>query len=319
MSSPLLDISDLTISFPSPLGDVMVVRNLSLSLDEGTTLGLVGESGCGKTVTAYSILNLVPQPGQVVSGTVHYRGQDLLSLSNDDIRRVRGKKIAMIFQEPMTSLNPVYSIGFQMRESLMLHLDLSKGEADHQAAELLDRVGIPNAMERLSSFPHEFSGGQRQRIMIAMALSTSPDLLIADEPTTALDVTIQAQILELLLDLQQERNMSLLVISHDLGIIAGLADQVAVMYAGEVVEKGSTKQVFEEPRHPYTTGLFDAIPTMGSTKKLSSIPGTVPIIRGPVIGCPFEPRCPRAEEQCKTTVPPLRETGEGHVARCLLV
>ncbi|MGL4368362.1 MAG: ABC transporter ATP-binding protein, partial [Spirochaetota bacterium] len=256
----LLSIEDLTIRFTTPSRSALAVRNLSLSVDKGETLGIVGESGCGKTMTAYAILRLVKKPGEITSGRILYNGKDLLALPENELRAVRGKEIAMIFQEPMTSLNPVFKVGDQIAETIQLHLGKSKNESRQRAVELLTLAGIPDPRKRINSYPHELSGGMRQRVMIAMALSADPSMLIADEPTTALDVTIQAQILDLLLNIQQQRNMSLIFISHDLGVISNVADRIAIMYAGEICETGSAKDIFTNPLHPYTIGLFEAVP-----------------------------------------------------------
>ena len=318
MTSPLLDVINLNVSFPMEDETVYAVRDVSFSLEKGRTLGLVGESGCGKSVTAFSLLRLLASPGRIDSGSVLYQGRDLLTLSGNEIRKVRGKEIGIIFQEPMTSLNPVFTIGFQITESLRLHLGVSAAEAKEMTMDLLSSVGIPNPRGRFNSYPHEFSGGMRQRVMIAMSLAPQPEVLIADEPTTALDVTIQAQILDLLLKIQSEREMSLILITHDLGIVANTADSLAIMYAGEIVETGSTTTVFEKAGHPYTRGLFDAIPRMGSAKgKLRTIPGTVPTINRRPRGCPFHPRCGIGSEECLTAAVPLRESGETHAVRCI--
>jgi len=316
--APLLSIENLRISFD--LGDsrLFAVRGLSLDLDEGTTLGLVGESGCGKSVTAFSILRLIDQPGSIDGGTITYRGENLLALDDAAMREIRGGEIAMIFQEPMTSLNPVFRIGYQISEAIRLHLGKDKAEAKERAIELLDQVGIPSPGKRYDSYPHELSGGMRQRVMIAMALSAEPSILIADEPTTALDVTIQAQILDLLLKLQSERNMSLLLITHDLGIVANLADRIAIMYAGEIVESGTTEQIFNAPLHPYTIGLFEAIPRPGSVGgRMKTIPGTVPAITAEPRGCVFHPRCSRGSEECLRDSIDLMERHGTQKVRCI--
>jgi peptide/nickel transport system ATP-binding protein len=314
----LLDIRGLNVSFPLDGETVYAVRDVSFSIRKGETMGLVGESGCGKSVTAFSILRLLARPGTIDSGSVLYRGRDLLSLSDEDMRRVRGKEIAMIFQEPMTSLNPVFTIGFQITESIRLHLGMGPAEARDLALDLLDSVGIPNPSGRFSAYPHEFSGGMRQRVMIAMALAPRPAMLIADEPTTALDVTIQAQILDLLMDVQRKNDMSLLLITHDLGIVANIADSVAIMYAGEIVESGSTTTVFEKAAHPYTRGLFNAIPRMGSKGgRLKTIPGTVPTVNELPGGCPFHPRCFMAADECLAGRVALIERDRGHAVRCV--
>lgn len=318
-NGPILDVDDLSVSFYLPDSVVRAVRSCSFHVDRGRTLGLVGESGCGKSVSAYSIMRLVSPPGIIDSGEVRYRGRDLLGLDNDEMRKMRGAEIAMIFQEPMSSLNPVFRIGYQISESLRLHLGMSPSEARERAVDLLGTVGIPSPAKRYDSYPHEFSGGMRQRVMIAIALSASPSLLIADEPTTALDVTIQAQILDLLVKLQEDRDMSLLLITHDLGIVASVADSIAIMYAGEIVEYGSTSDIFTSPLHPYTRGLFDAVPRIGENRdKLNTIPGVVPAITETPSGCVFYPRCAYGTEECLRGPVSLTEYGgNGHRARCV--
>jgi oligopeptide/dipeptide ABC transporter ATP-binding protein len=314
----LLSINDLNVTFYGGQEPTMAVRSLSLDIREGETLGLVGESGCGKSVTAFSILRLIDPPGRIDSGAIRYRGVDLLGLDNEGIRKYRGKEIAMIFQEPMTSLNPVFTVGYQISEVVRLHLGTSAPEAKRIAVEMLGLVGIPNPGKRYNSYPHELSGGMRQRVMIAMALSAKPSMLIADEPTTALDVTIQAQILDLLLRLQEERNMSLLLITHDLGIVANMADSVAIMYAGEIVEYGALRDVFNAPLHPYTEGLFEAIPRIGSNaSRMKTIPGMVPTIRTRPAGCVFYPRCPKRADECMASPVPLVTKNGAHMVRCV--
>jgi oligopeptide/dipeptide ABC transporter ATP-binding protein len=314
----LLAVRDLIVEFPGEEENVLAVRGASLDIEKGTTLGLVGESGCGKTVTAYSLLGLVPFPGRVTAGEIRYGGRDILSMDPEELRRLRGGTMGMVFQEPMTSLNPVFSIGYQLREAIELHTDLGGKAARRQAVLLLDRVGIADASRRIDDYPHEFSGGQRQRIMIAMALAPGPELLIADEPTTALDVTIQAQILDLLLKLQEEEGMTLLIITHDLGIVARMADRVAIMYAGEIVEEGSTEEVFNRPLHPYTLGLFRSLPRPGLGRvDLETIPGTVPNLGRAHVGCSFAPRCSYTVDACREGVIPLEEKQTAHSARCI--
>jgi oligopeptide/dipeptide ABC transporter ATP-binding protein len=315
--APLLEVNNLNVRFPLSGGDILAVRDVSFSLRKGRTLGFVGESGCGKSVTAYSILRLVPPPGTTDSGSILYQGRDIVRMEDDEIRKVRGKEIAMIFQEPMTSLNPVFTVGYQIMESITLHMGMSKHEAREYAAELLNSVGIPDPAQRLNSYPHELSGGMRQRAMIAMALSASPSILIADEPTTALDVTIQAQILDLLMKLQDERKMSLLLITHDLGIVANIADEIAIMYAGEIVEYGKTADIFRKPGHPYTRGLFGAIPRIGENRKeLRTIPGMVPAITVPPKECTFFPRCDIGINEC-TLSPVALVRSKGRAVRCI--
>ena len=317
-AQPLIQVEHLSISFPLEEENVLAVRDVSFSLEQGKTLGLVGESGCGKSVTAFSILRLLPQPGRIDSGRILYKGRDIAELTDEEMRKIRGREIAMIFQEPMTSLNPVFTIGSQIEESIRLHCAVSKQEAKERALELLDQVGIPNPVNRYKSYPHEFSGGMRQRVMIAIALAGEPEVLIADEPTTALDVTIQAQILDLLLGLQEKRNMSLILITHDLGIVANMADTIAVMYAGEIVECGPTDVIYQEQGHPYTRGLFEAIPKIGTfTDRLKSIPGTVPSISLMPEECVFYPRCPMGSRECRNAAVPLIDKGDMHPVRCI--
>jgi oligopeptide transport system ATP-binding protein len=314
----ILDVRDLSVTFPIEEEKILAVRGLSFSLKAGQTLGLVGESGCGKSVAAFSIMRLTPPPGHIESGEVVYRGTDLVKLGGEEMRKIRGREIAMIFQEPMTSLNPVMTIGSQISESLTLHLSLSKKEAREKAVDLLDRVGIPSPARRYGSYPHEFSGGMRQRVMIAMALSAEPSILIADEPTTALDVTIQAQILDLLMKIQEERSMSLLLITHDMGIVANIADEIAVMYAGEIVEFGKTRDIFADPGHPYTRGLFNAIPKIGGRgTRLATIPGVVPSVNFRPVQCVFYPRCPIGVKKCLGGPIDMKRKKGGHEARCI--
>lgn len=310
---PLLDVQHLTVSF----GNVPVVRDLSFRLFKGRTLCLVGESGSGKSMTAFSLMRLVPDPGRIVSGSLLFDGEDLLKLDEKAMRGRRGRDISMIFQEPMTSLNPVLRIGGQIAEPLEIHQKLSHREALEKAAELMALVGIPDPHRRLSDYPHQFSGGMRQRVMIAMALACSPKLLLADEPTTALDITIQGQILRLLGRLARERDMGVLLITHDLGVVAEAADDVAVMYAGELVEQAPVNAFFERPLHPYSEGLMACAPLVGNhdSSRLPSIPGMVPLPSELPEGCAFRPRCPHASPECLTT-PPLQSMGEGHLVRC---
>ncbi|MEJ5361165.1 MAG: ABC transporter ATP-binding protein [Spirochaetota bacterium] len=316
----IVTIENLTISFTNLYGKSYAVRNLSLSIPKGKTLGLVGESGCGKSVTAYSILNLVPKPGNIESGTITYNSINLLHCPDDTLRSIRGKNIAMIFQEPMTSLNPVFTIGYQVQEAVELHLNYSKQEAKEYTIQLLGKAGIPNPSQRYFAYPHELSGGLRQRAMIAMALAAHPDLLIADEPTTALDVTIQSQILDLLLTLQATEHMSMLLITHDLGIVANTADYIAIMYAGEIVEYAPTKEIFDNPLHPYTHGLMNCIPSLHKTaKRLYTIPGNVPIITQPPQGCVFHPRCSLGDDECLKKPVDLLGRKNGHLVRCIKV
>jgi peptide/nickel transport system ATP-binding protein len=308
---PLLELRNLKTWFYTDEGIAKSVDGVSYSLLPGETLGCVGESGCGKSVTALSIMRLIPDPpGKIVEGQVLLEGTDLVTLPEDEMRKIRGNKIGMIFQEPMTSLNPVFTIGNQIAEAVMLHQKVGKREARERAIEMLRRVKIPAAEKRVDEYPHQMSGGMRQRVMIAMALSCDPKLLIADEPTTALDVTIQAQILTLIRDLQQEFGMSVLLITHDLGVIAQTAQHVNVMYAGKVVERAATRELFKNPRHPYTVGLFRSIPKLGQKlRRLDVIPGVVPSALEFPAGCRFRNRCPFARERCAAEEPPLREIG----------
>jgi len=314
----LLSVNNLRVSFSMNGYRIFAVRGASFELKKGETLGLVGESGCGKSVTAFSILRLIDPPGFIDDGEIVYNGANLLTLDEESIRKVRGKEISMIFQEPMTSLNPVFRIGFQIEEVLRLHLGLNKKDARDNAIELLRQVGIPSPEKRCDSYPHELSGGMRQRVMIAMALAANPAILIADEPTTALDVTIQAQILDLLLQIQNERHMSLLLITHDLGIVANVADRIAIMYAGEIVETGSTQEIFNNPLHPYTIGLFEALPRQGTVReRMSTIPGSVPTISEEIHGCTFHPRCFKGGDECLKDAIPLEEANPLHFVRCV--
>lgn len=315
----LLEVRNLCTYFHTEEGLGKAVDGVSFELRRGETLGLVGESGCGKSVSALSVMRLIPQPpGQIESGEILFGGRDLLRLSEEEMCRVRGDEIAMIFQEPMTSLNPVLTCGFQITESVILHQGVSKQEARNRAIEMLRLVGIPAPEQRVDEYPHQLSGGMRQRVMIAMALSCNPQLLIADEPTTALDVTIQAQILELLQRLQEELKMAVLMITHDLGVIAEVADRVAVMYAGQVVEYASTRDLFNSPQHPYTRGLMQSVPRLDeSRERLDIISGIVPDAREFPEGCRFAPRCPLAEDRCRSASVELRALSEEHLGRCL--
>jgi len=314
----LLQIKNLNVKFSLIDTSILAVRDVSFEIKEGETLGLVGESGCGKSVTAFSILKLISPPGKIESGEIIYRGKNILEFSEEKIRRIRGKEIAIIFQEPMTSLNPVFKIGFQVSETIRLHLKKNKKDAKEKTIELLKVVGIPNPGKRYNSYPHELSGGMRQRVMIAIALSASPSILIADEPTTALDVTIQAQILDLLLNIQENEKMSLLLISHDLGVVANVADKIAIMYAGEIVEFGTVKEIFNNPLHPYTIGLFEAIPQIGDDRaRLKTIPGVVPTISDVPKSCVFSPRCLKSDNSCLNRNIPFVEKGKDHLAKCI--
>ena len=319
MAEPLLLVEDLKTYFYTEEGVVKAVDGVGFDVEEGEILGLVGESGCGKTVTALSILRLIPvPPGKIVSGSVQFQGEDLLRMDEDEIRHVRGNKIAMIFQEPMTSLNPVLTIGRQLTETLELHLKMDGGAATQRAVELLEMVGIPEARSRINDYPHQFSGGMRQRVMIAMALSCNPKLLLADEPTTALDVTIQAQILELLTRLTRELGTSVIIITHNLGVVARYADRVNVMYAGKIVETASAADLYSQPRHPYTLGLLKSVPRLDQARKekLDPIEGMPPdLVRMPP-GCSFRPRCRFVVDRCAEEVPPLLPVGNNHSSAC---
>jgi oligopeptide/dipeptide ABC transporter ATP-binding protein len=315
---PLLSVEDLRVHFWTGGGTVHAVNGISFDIGPGETLGIVGESGCGKSVTALALLGLLPRAGRVRSGTAHFGGRDLLQLSQRALRRVRGRQIAMIFQDPMTSLNPVLTIGRQLREPLETHFGMGRREATARAAELLDRVGIPSPDARISDYPHQFSGGMRQRAMIAMALACRPKLMIADEPTTALDVTIQAQILALLRELVAEERTALILITHDLGVVAGMCERVNVMYAGMFMETGSADRLFASPRHPYTLGLLQSVPRLDAARRsrLQPIEGAPRDMLRPPSACPFQPRCRYEVEQSRLEVPPLLEIEPGHKVAC---
>jgi len=320
-SAPLLDVRNLVTEFRTDEGVVRAVDGVSFSVPMRGVLGIVGESGCGKSVSALSIMRLIPKPGRIASGEIMFEGQDLLRLPERQMRSLRGNRIAMIFQEPMSSLNPVYTVGHQLVEAIQLHQKLGKDAALTRAKDMLALVGIPSPAERVESYPHQLSGGMRQRVMIAMALSCEPTLLIADEPTTALDVTIQAQILELLLRLQEELAMSIVLISHDLGIIAEFVQEVVVMYAGKVVEEAKTAALFAHPRHPYTQGLLSSVPSYGDNAakpRLPTIPGVVPDLRHLPKGCRFQDRCPAVIDQCRTEEPLLMPLGPQQHAACFV-
>jgi oligopeptide/dipeptide ABC transporter ATP-binding protein len=319
-TSALLEVRELRASFDGEQGEVRAVDGVSFRLERGRTLGIVGESGCGKSVTALSIMGLVPQPpGRIAGGEVLFDGEDLLKLPAARLRDLRGDKLAMIFQEPMTSLNPAFPVGDQVAEALLRHRAIAPREAQAQAIEMLRRVRIPSPERRAEDYPHQLSGGMRQRVMIAMALACNPKLLIADEPTTALDVTIQAQILELMRTLRAELGTAIILITHDLGVIAELADDVIVMYAGQVIERCSAERLFAEPQHPYTIGLLGSIPRLHLEQpRLSAIEGFVPDAAALPAGCRFHPRCPFAVEKCRQEVPPLLDITSGHQAACWL-
>jgi len=317
--APLLEVKNLRTEFVTQDGIVQAVNGISFSLEEGETLGIVGESGCGKSVSMLSLMRLIPQPpGRIVEGEVWFQGRDLLKLSNEEIRQIRGNQIAMVFQDPMTSLNPVLTIGQQIGEALELHLGMTQEQARQRAIELLEMVRIPEAAERIDDYPHQFSGGMRQRVMIAMALSCNPKLLIADEPTTALDVTIQAQIIDLIKDLKRELGMAIIWITHDLGIVAGLVDRVQVMYAGYIVERAKVDEFYKNPRHPYSLGLLASLPRLDEERKrkLTPIEGLPPDLISLPPGCPFYPRCKYRVPKCLDENPPLRQVGEGHEIAC---
>lgn len=321
MSDVILEVKDLETCFDTEAGRAQVLDKVSFEIKAGKTVGIVGESGCGKSVTSLSIMRLLPKPaGHIIGGEVLYKGKDITKIPAKDMRDIRGNKLAMIFQEPMTALNPVHKIGKQLGEVYeMHHPEMSKQEMITKSVEMLKAVGIPEPERRLQEFPHQLSGGIRQRVMIAMALSCNPDILIADEPTTALDVTIQAQILKLMKDMQEERGMAIMFITHDLGVIAELCDEVVVMYAGRVAEKGSVRDIFKNPKHAYTKGLLSSIPRLENTSKtqLDIIEGMVPSIFDFPTGCRFANRCPYAEEKCKAERPELVRVGEDHYSSCI--
>lgn len=319
MSNYLLDVQGLETTFKTPDGVLHAVNGVSFGLKEGETLGVVGESGCGKSVTMLSVLGLIPSPpGEIKAGKAMFFGHDLVKMTNAEIRQVRGAQIGMVFQDPMTSLNPVLTIGRQLEEPLMLHVGMTKKQASERAAELLEMVGIPNAKDRLSDYPHQFSGGMRQRVMIAMALSCSPQLLIADEPTTALDVTIQAQIMDLVKRLRNELGMAIIWISHDLGVVAGLAQRVIVMYGGLIIEEASVNDLYANPTHPYTIGLLGSLPRVDAKErtKLYSIEGSPPVLYNKPTACPFAPRCKWVMERCWKENPALETVSPEHRVAC---
>lgn len=320
-TAPVLAIHDLTVRFPTDAGSAFAVSHLNLSLHKGKVLGLVGESGCGKSMTSLAILRLIPQPGEIASGNIQFQNQDLLTISSKEIQKIRGAEIALIPQDPLTSLNPVYTVGEQIMEVLRLHQHLTNAQAKVRAIELLKQVNIPDAESRINDYPHQFSGGMRQRAMIAMALSCNPSLLIADEPTTALDVTVQAQILELLKDLQHQHQTAILLITHDLGVVAELCDEVAVMYAGRIVEQASVTDLFANPKHPYTQGLLNSLPSVQKIEnkgRLEPIDGQPPTLTEIPVGCAFEPRCPKRMDICTTAFPPVFPINAEHQVCCYL-
>ncbi|WP_151734398.1 ABC transporter ATP-binding protein ['Paenibacillus yunnanensis' Narsing Rao et al. 2020] len=316
----LLQVSGLCTEFTTAAGNIRAVDGVSLSVRKGETLGIVGESGCGKSITSLSIMQLLPKRiGRVAAGEIRFEGRNMLDMPEKEVRSIRGNRIAMIFQEPMTSLNPVFKIGRQISESARYHLKLSQKEADARAVDMLRKVGIPRPEKIAEQYAHQLSGGMRQRVMIAMAMVCNPRLLIADEPTTALDVTIQAQILDLMRELQEKEGMSILMITHDLGVVAEMCDRVVIMYAGQVVEEAEVHELFSRPLHPYTRGLLASLPQLAEDQdRLASIPGQVPNPAQMPAGCRFAPRCPAAVERCRTERPELLETEPGHTCRCLL-
>ncbi|OKP78756.1 peptide ABC transporter ATP-binding protein [Paenibacillus sp. P3E] len=320
MIQPILKIEDLHTHFFTDRGEVPAVDGVDLYINPGEVLGVVGESGCGKSVTSLSILKLVPNPpGKIVSGHIWLKGRDIVPLKEKELRKIRGDTVSMIFQEPMTSLNPLFTVGQQIIETVRLHRGLAKKDARAHAVDMLRKVGIPRPEAIIDEYPHQLSGGMRQRVMIAMSISCSPELLIADEPTTALDVTIQAQILDLIRKLNEEQGTAVMLITHDLGVVAEMCHRVAVMYAGKVVEEGSVRDIFKNPLHPYTRGLIESVPRMGETReRLYSIPGNVPILSKEMQGCRFAPRCPNGMEICSQSLPQLKLQDENHSCRCWL-
>ena len=320
MAEKILEITDERLSFFTPVGEVKALNGVSFSMEQGEVLGIVGESGSGKSVTAYSIMGLTAYPGKLVGGTIHFNGHEVEKMTEKDFRKMRGNEVSIIFQDPMTSLNPVYSIGNQIEEVILLHTHKSKEEAHARARELLELVGINEPDKRLKQYPHELSGGMRQRVMIAIALACEPKLLIADEPTTALDVTIQAQILELMQELRKKLGMSIIMITHDLGVVASMCEKIAVMYAGHIVEYGTTDEIFYHPSHEYTKGLIKSIPRLDAEvkEKLVPIEGQPVDMLNPPAGCPFAPRCRSCMKVCLNNMPPKTELSETHYTHCWL-
>lgn len=320
MSEYLVDIQHERLSFFTPAGEVKALNDVSIHLNDGEVLGIVGESGSGKSVTAYSLMGLTAYPGKLVGGTIDFNGHRINDLSEKEFRKIRGNEVSIIFQDPMTSLNPVYTIGNQIMEVILLHTDKNKEQARARAKELLELVGINEPEKRLKQYPHELSGGMRQRVMIAIAFACDPKILICDEPTTALDVTIQGQILDIIKELQREHNTSVIMITHDLGVVANIAQKIAVMYSGMIVERGSCEDIFYRPRHPYTWALIRSVPRLDLENKqvLASIPGTPPDLLNPPVGCPFCTRCEYCMEICKEQMPEVTEFGDGHEASCWL-
>ncbi len=320
MEAPLLEVSGLMVGFESGGRIARAVDGVSFRVERGRTLGIVGESGCGKSVTAFSIMRLLPQPhGRILGGQIRFEGQDLVQASEAELHRVRGGRIGMVFQEPLSALNPVQTVGQQVVETLLLHREMTKEAAWREAVALLDKVGIPSPEVRIKEYPHQLSGGMRQRVVIAIALSCNPSLLIADEPTTALDVTIQAQILDLILSLQRDLGMAIMLITHDLGVIAQVCDEAVVMYAGQVAERGPVEDLFHRPAHPYTRGLLASIPRLTTPRKsrLPTIEGSVPGLNDMPPGCRYQNRCPYAQPRCAAAPPPLETVGPGHEVACI--
>lgn len=320
MNETILSVDRLVTAFKTSDGLIPAVRGTSFSVKKGETLCIVGESGCGKSITALSIMGLLPSNGKVAEGAITFENKNLLSLKPEELRKIRGNDISIIFQEPMTALNPVFTVGFQIREPLMIHKKLSKRAAHKKGVELLKHVGIPSPEARMNQYPHELSGGMRQRVMIAIALACGPKLLVADEPTTALDVTIQAQIIDLLNDLKRDSEMSLIMITHDMGVVAEIADRVIVMYAGEIIENGTVEEIFNEPQHPYTRGLLSSVPNVDDPEfNLNPIPGSLPLLSERITGCRFHPRCVHAMDKCRLHSPEEFSVSSTHQARCWLM
>ncbi|MGD7050675.1 ABC transporter ATP-binding protein [Rossellomorea marisflavi] len=319
MKTDLLSVKNMVTAFRTANGEVSAVRGISFTVKKGETLCVVGESGCGKSITSLSVMGLLPSNGSIKEGSIEFAGNDLVTYSPEQLRKIRGKDMSMIFQEPMTALNPVLTIGYQLREPLMLHKQIGKSEANRQGIDLLKQVGIPYPEKRMKQYPHELSGGMRQRVMIAIALACSPKLLIADEPTTALDVTIQAQILDLIQDAKEQYGMGVMMITHDMGVVAEVADRVMVMYAGEKIEEGNVESIFGNPQHPYTKGLLNSVPNLDDPDfELEAIPGSLPNIDEQISGCRFHPRCPYAMDRCKSETPPEYIVAGEHKVKCWL-
>lgn len=319
MAEKLLQVENLVTKFKTADGKLSAVRGVSFSVDRKETLCIVGESGCGKSITSLTVMGLLPSNGEVAEGSIKFEGIELTTLKREELRKLRGNKMSMIFQEPMTALNPVFTVGYQLREPLMIHKGLSKGEAHKEGIELLKQVGIPYPEKRMKQYPHELSGGMRQRVMIAIALACKPSLLIADEPTTALDVTIQAQILDLINDLKDQLGMGVIMVTHDMGVVAEVADRVMVMYAGEKVEEADVETIFNNPQHPYTRGLLKSVPNVDDKEHvLDPIPGTLPSMNEQIDGCRFHPRCEFATDKCRSIEPKTFNLKNGHWVKCWL-